>query len=144
MKKKAVETNRRMAGKDHAVLTMTGGCGGYRRKPCEQCPWRVDQTGSFPAEAFRHSARTAHDMASETFACHMAPKGHPSLCAGFLLQNSDNNFAVRLKAHKGEFEREKVGNPDDVELFGSYREMAIANGVPADDPAIARCRGNNE
>lgn len=142
--KKAIETDRRMAGEDHAVLTMTGGGGGYRRKPCEQCPWRVDQTGAFPAEAFRHSARTACDMASETFACHMAPKEHPSLCAGFLLRNADNNLAVRLKAIKGEIDRDKIGNPEGVELFGSYREMAIANGVPADDPAIAQCRGNDE
>jgi hypothetical protein len=28
------------------------------------------------------------------------------------------------------------------ELHGSYRAMAVANGVPADDPALAGCIGN--
>lgn len=31
-----------------------------------KCPWRVDATGEFPADAFRHSAETAYDMATET------------------------------------------------------------------------------
>ncbi|WP_455289311.1 DUF6283 family protein [Cupriavidus necator] len=52
------------------MRTVEGGKGGYRRKPCGKCPWRVDATGELPAEAFRHSAETAYDMATHTFACH--------------------------------------------------------------------------
>lgn len=33
---------------------------------------------------------------------------------------------------------------DGIALYDSYREMAVANGVPPDDPIIAPCRANNE
>lgn len=63
----------RPADDDHQVVTLSG-CDGrfYRRKPCPNCPWRLDQTtGRFPAEAFRHSAETAYDMSDHRFGCHM-------------------------------------------------------------------------
>jgi len=125
-------------GELHQVLTVEGGGGSYRRKPCRNCPWRVDAVGEFPAEAFRHSAPTSYDMAQNTFACHQSGKDKPATCAGFLLRGADHNLAVRLKRMKGQ-------RFDDVtdgghELHDSYRAMAIANGVPADDPVLAPCR----
>lgn len=50
------------AGDAHRVVEVHGLGDGYRRKPCEECPWRVDKTGGFPAEAFQHSANTAEDQ----------------------------------------------------------------------------------
>jgi hypothetical protein len=35
-----------------------------------------------------------------------------------------------------------VKDPGEGILFDSYREMAEANGVPNDDPILARCRSN--
>ncbi|KEH15289.1 hypothetical protein MTR_1498s0010, partial [Medicago truncatula] len=67
MSRRAPEITRtRAAGPDHQVVTVQGGKGSYRRRPCAKCPWRVDATGEFPADAFRHSAETAYDMATET------------------------------------------------------------------------------
>ena len=67
-------TQRRRAGADHQVVTVISEQGGaYRREPCGGCPWRIDQTGVFPAEAFRHSARTAYDMATNCFAFDILP-----------------------------------------------------------------------
>ena len=61
-------TDIRPAGDDHQVVTVTSDTPhGYRRKPCSTCPWRVDAVGEFPAEAFRHSANTAYDMADKQF-----------------------------------------------------------------------------
>ncbi|MFI6803286.1 DUF6283 family protein [Streptosporangium canum] len=34
------------------------------------CPFRTDAVGTFPPEVFRHSARTAYDLAVATFGCH--------------------------------------------------------------------------
>lgn len=136
-------TATRMAGPDHAVHTVEGGSGLYRREPCGGCPWRVDNTGLFPAEAFRHSANTAYDMATHSFACHESGAEKPATCAGFLLRNAANNLAVRLKLSAGTLDMAEISDGGH-EMHSSYRVMAVANGVPADDPALARCRGDNE
>jgi len=139
MKSTAPEITRtRAAGPDHQVVTVEGGKGLYRRKPCAKCPWRVDAVGEFPAESFRHSAETAYDMAQHTFACHESGVRNPAMCAGFLLRGADHNLLVRLKKIQGQ----GFGDVDDGghELHANYRAMAIANGVAADDPALAECR----
>ncbi|WP_432263067.1 DUF6283 family protein [Cupriavidus sp. TMH.W2] len=128
----------RPAGDDHQVVTTHGGPGVYRREPCDDCPWRKDAVNVFPAEAFRHSASTAYDAAQETFACHQSGKEKPALCAGFLLRGAEHNLSVRIRLMTGDI-------ADDVHdgghaLHDDYRAMAIANGVPPDDPAIAPCR----
>ncbi|MDO5946744.1 DUF6283 family protein [Burkholderia cepacia] len=138
MRKQAEITQVRAAGPDHQVVTVEGGKGTYRREPCLKCPWRVDAVGEFPAEAFRHSASTAYDMAQNTFACHDSGARKPALCAGFLLRGSHHNMSVRLKMIQGE-------RFDDVhdggnELHANYRAMAVANGVLQDDPVLAACR----
>lgn len=131
-------TQVRQAGPDHQVVTVQGGKGTYRREPCPKCPWRVDATGEFPAKAFRHSASTAYDLAENTFACHDSGSRKPALCAGFLLRGSHHNLSIRLKMIRGEH----FGDVHDGghELHANYREMAIANGVAADDPVLAPCR----
>lgn len=127
-------------------IRTSGGHGmGYRRKPCDTCPWRKDsQVGRFPAQAFRESAHTAYDADMGTFACHEAGVDKPAACAGFLLVNADNNLGVRLAAASGRYDPDKVANPDSVPLYDSYRDMAVANGVDNDDPVLQRCRGNKE
>lgn len=137
-KGKPTITQVRPAGADHQVVTVEGGPGTYRRKPCSDCPWRVDAVGEFPAEAFRHSANTAYDMSRNTFACHQSGATRPAICTGFLLRGSEHNLAVRLQRIQG-----RIG--DDVrdgghELHISYRAMAVANGVPPDDEALRPCR----
>jgi hypothetical protein len=124
-------------GEDHQVVRVEGGGGSYRRQPCSDCPWRVDAVGEFPAEAFRHSANTAYDMARESFACHQSGAEKPATCAGFLLRGAEHNLGVRLKRMQGQCLDVADGGH---ELHGSFREMAIANGVAADDPALSLCR----
>lgn len=135
---KAKITNVKPAGPTAQVVTVTGGGARYRREVCEQCPWRIDQTGSFPAEAFRHSANTAYDMATHTFACHMNGADKPATCAGFLLRGSTHNLAVRLRLVRELIDLGQVR--ETVPLHDSYRAMAIANGVDATDPVLEPCR----
>lgn len=120
-----------------------GGREGYRRQVCATCPWRLDaEVGRFPAQAFRLSAPTAYDAAMATFACHESGSERPQTCAGFLAANAVHNLGVRLAQLRGDYDptRLRVETP----LFGSYREMAEANGVAADDPVLAGCRGNED
>jgi len=135
------------AGPDHQVLTLKSESSDsflHRKTLCPECPWRKDAPiGAFPAEAFRHSATTAYDMATNTFACHYQGAAKPTACAGFLLKGADHNLSVRLAAIKGRYDPTTV-SAEGVALYDGYRSMAIANGVSPDDPAIAPCRGDNE
>lgn len=124
---------------EHQVVTTVGGVVSYRREPCPTCPWRRDAVGEFPAEAFRISAHTAYDCSMHTFACHSSGTKRPAICAGFLLHGSTHNLAVRLALAARRIRLELV-RAAGVRLFKSYRAMAEANGVPADDPALQRCR----
>lgn len=137
-------TDNRTAGPNHAVLTIEGGKGDlYRRGPCPTCPWRVDAVGEFPAEAFKHSAPVAYDMATHVFACHQSGSSKPAICAGFLLRNSVNNLGVRLKLCRGLIDLNQVTDGGH-ELHASYRDMAVANGVNLHDPVLASCRADND
>ena len=126
------------AGPGHQVVRVEGGKGTYRREPCGGCPWRVDQTGQFPAEAFRISANTAADMAMETFGCHESGQKKPATCAGFLLRGAAHNLAVRL-----DYLHHRIGgdiHDGGHELHPGYISMAVANGVPHDDHSLKQCR----
>lgn len=137
-RKEPTITRIRPADERNQVVTVEGGKGSYRRQPCSKCPWRIDATGEFPAEAFRHSAGTAYDMAQHTFGCHESGAQKPATCAGFLLRGGAHNLSVRLGYMTGRIK-------DDVsdgghQLYENYRAMAIANGVPPDDEILALCR----
>lgn len=128
----------RAAGADHQVVSTVGAHSGYMKKPCALCPWRVDATGEFPAEAFKHSASTSYDMSDRIFACHDSGVDKGKTCAGFLLRGADNNLAVRLGYMSGKYHRDvKDGGH---ELHDSYRDMAVANGVDPDDEVLRQCR----
>lgn len=142
MKKATKIIQVRPAGENHQVVTLKSeGMAShlYRRKPCEQCPWDKANDGSFPAEAFRHSAPTAYDGAFNSFACHMSGAKVPATCAGFLLKGADQNIHVRLKVSSGQIDYSQISDGG-CDLHGSYREMAEANGVPRDDPVLEPCR----
>lgn len=133
------EIDRRLADENNAVVTVVGG-EGHCRVPCPECPWRPENAGNFPAEAFRISAPTAYDMADRTFACHMAGTERPTTCAGALLSSGgEHNLAVRMRILKGDFRWDDVSDGD-ADLFESYRDMAEANGVDPDDPVLGPTR----
>lgn len=80
-------------------------------------------------------------MADSTFACHMSGTDNPATCAGFLLsEDAQHNLMIRIALLNSRFAWSRVRKT--TETFGSYRKMAIANGVDRNDPALARCRGN--
>ncbi len=147
---------RQPAGDSHQVATVRGGQGSYRRTPCQDCPWRRDAVGKFPAEAFVRSANTGvehleapqedgetslnerFNEVSHTFGCHRSGLERPATCAGYIL----NGYAAlgwRIAASTGRFDHSDVSDGG-VALFGSYLDMAVANGVSPDHPALVACR----
>jgi hypothetical protein len=110
----------------------------YIKTPCNECPWRMDVAlGRFSAERFRALAPCAEDMANMVFACHKSPLDAEFACAGFLLQSSAHNFTCRMARHNFD-----VSSP--FPMFATYRKMAIANGVKANDPALRHCRDDGQ
>lgn len=104
--------------------------------------------GKFPAEAFKHSANTGADgtkilevgfeEAMHTFGCHQSGPEKPATCAGYILRGSDG-IGWRLAVVTGKFDPKRV-RQGALPLFDSYFDMAVANGVPAADPALDSCR----
>lgn len=130
----------RPAGDEHQVVTLKAeGDRRYRRKPCGGCPWVIDNTGDFPAEAFEHSANTSEDMSLNAFACHESGSERSSTCAGFLLRGADNNLAVRLGVSQGVYDLDQV-HEGDLDLYDNYRAMAVGNGVDPESPALKDVR----
>lgn len=107
-------------------------------RPCggdEPCPWRRDaRPGQFPAEAFQHSAATSQPGSKRRFGCHSSSLEQPRMCAGWLLRGAQHNAAVQRVLADGTVPRPEL--PAGVELYDSYAEMAVANGVAPDDPAL--------
>ncbi len=83
----------------------------------------------FPVQAFRYLAHTAYNLSQHRFGCHTSGKDHDQACAGFLLRGAQHNFAVRLNPVDPD-----TLDTDSIELYHSYREMAIANGVNPNVP----------
>jgi hypothetical protein len=100
----------------------------YRLKtPCAACPWRKDvPVGKFPPERFIRLQNTVQQGFNPVFACHQSPEGKEAVCAGYLLVDGDQNFAVRIAAIEGRFKPRELSSP--YPLYGSYTEMAVANG----------------
>jgi hypothetical protein len=110
----------------------------HTKIPCAECPWRRDvPPGKFLPKRFRVLAPCSYDTARQIFACHMK-EGEEFVCAGFLLQSATQNLSVRLAKCRQMIE---VSSP--YPLYGTYREMAIANGVRSDDAALAYCRDDS-
>lgn len=116
----------------------------YCRQPCAECPWRTDaKLRKFPAQRFRDLAATAYNLARSIFACHMStPGGDKSdktiACAGYILMQGAHNLSFRLTDQRFEV------SANGLQLFPTYRLMAIANGVKANDPCLRPCRDDGQ
>lgn len=115
----------------------------YQRVPCAECPWRLDQApGRFPPERYIELAKTAWDMEITQFACHKSPEGQEFGCAGWVLQSAGHNYGARMAQSRGVLRPAEISSP--YPLHPHYRAMAIANGVPADHPALVPCRDDGQ
>ena len=115
----------------------------YQRTPCAECPWRTDVApGRFTPERYVELAKTAYDAAWVQFACHKSPEGQEFGCAGWVLMSAMHNIGARFSMSEGRLNPAEISSP--YPLYPTYRALAIANGVPADHPALVPCRDDGQ
>lgn len=146
-KRRVVIGETKVCSEEYGVTTLStkgGKFHAHRKSPCEECPWRKDvPTEVFPADAFRASADTSYDAAVKTFACHVSGAEKPATCAGFLLRHGENNLSIRLSFTGEKIDLSRI-HDGGFPIYDSYRDMAIANGVPEDDPCLNNVRANDD
>ncbi|WP_240152152.1 DUF6283 family protein [Streptomyces mobaraensis] len=108
-------------------------------RPCsgeKVCPWRRDAPlGQFPPEVYVHSAPGNRLTGPPgLLGCHSSTAARPLLCAGWLVASADGNAEVLAMMDAGALPRPEL--PAGIELYDSYAEMAAANGVDPDLPAL--------
>jgi hypothetical protein len=114
----------------------------YQSKPCQECPWRVDQPpGRFPPERYAELAKTCYDRSLVQFACHKSDEIDIG-CAGWVLAGAAHNLGARFAMSGGVLNPDEISSP--YPLFPTYRAMAIFNGVEPDDPALYLCRDDTQ
>lgn len=117
----------------------------YVRRPCPECPWKRDsEPGKFPPERYqalrctsrRPDARggTEAQLGDPLFACHMTHEGHEHACAGWLAVEGWGHLAVRIAVLSGAVPQCQLRpGPGWPALYGSYAELAAANGAGEED-----------
>lgn len=115
----------------------------FRKRFCKTCPWLKANVGRFPPRAFELSARTSYDIAdsmkqgSPAFQCHSDPD---RICAGYIKSlNGHHSLPVRMLAMEVPDIHDQIADPPS-EPFDNYYDMAVANGVDPESPAIAKVR----
>lgn len=111
-----------------------------RRSPCSECPWRRDvPPGQFPSTRYQALEKThggpGHEAPLDApwFGCHKMPAyvepGEEVACAGWLAVEGIQHLGVRLAVSAGAVPAEALRPGEGwPELFGSYAEMAAAQG----------------
>lgn len=111
------------------------------RRPCAECPWRLDVApGQFPPERYealletrgrREDEFTGYDAPIDApwFACHKAREGEEFHCAGWLAVEGSSHIGVRLAVVSGRLAPEALApGADWPELFASYDELLERHG----------------
>lgn len=107
------------------------------RKPCENCPWRVDAPREhWDPQHFHDIANNCRDDGMHTMLCHKANnmpggKDHPDapVCQGWLRVMGFNAIGVRLLATFGRITVAEVEDRSPPELFESFEAMLKANKI---------------
>lgn len=106
------------------------------RRPCAECPWRVDTPpGQFPAERYEALRHTTGEPGREAplgapmFACHKSPAGEEFYCSGWLAAVGLDHLGVRVLVSFGEIPSEALRPGDDwPELHPSYDALLDVHG----------------
>lgn len=114
----------------------------HARRPCRDCPWRLDSPpGQFPLERFEALRSTSDQsgLQAPMFACHQSAEGRDVACAGWLATEGHNHLGVRLAVALGRLNpvalRPRAGWP---RLFSSYATMFAAKRARSAGSALDR------
>lgn len=110
----------------------------YARRPCTECPWRLDaEPGRFPACRYQALRTTVGRRGAEApigapvFACHKTQEGRDVACAGWLAVAGPDHLGIRLAVATGRLPASALEpGPGWPDLYRTYDDMAAANGAP--------------
>lgn len=105
------------------------------RNPCSNCPWRrAARTGHWDPQHFEDIWQHCQDDGLRVMLCHKAtalPEAeqaqHP--CQGWLRVIGRDAIGVRIALRDGTAQYEEVDDTARPDLFGSFEEMLLANGI---------------
>jgi hypothetical protein len=104
------------------------------RRPCSNCPWRKDApTEHWDPEHFREIWRDCQDDGLHMMLCHhanevSAPEDKP-ICQGWVRVMGHDAIGVRIALVRGRVTRREVEDKEGPELFETFEDMLLANGV---------------
>lgn len=107
------------------------------RKPCDNCPWRIDAPRDYwDPQHFHDIANNCRDDGMHVMLCHKANnmpggKNHPDAppCQGWLRVMGFDAIGVRLLAMRGRVTVAEVEDRSSPELFKSFEAMLKANKI---------------
>lgn len=107
------------------------------RKPCDNCPWRIDAPrGHWADDHFESIAVNCRDDGQHVMLCHKAvnmPGGAANpeapICQGWVRVIGFDAVGVRIAALRGRVTSNEVNDVSPPRLFKSFEAMLRANGI---------------
>lgn len=115
---------------------MTGGDTTKLRRPCENCPWRVDAPrGYWDPQHFVDIFRNCQDDGLNIMLCHKSgalPKEQrPDVpCQGWIRVMGFSAIGVRILVMRNQVSMEEVEDTAGPKLFATFVKMLRANNIP--------------
>ena len=106
------------------------------RRPCENCPWRVDAPrGYWDPQHFVDIWRNCKDDDMHIMLCHKATALPDSErdklpCQGWIRVMGFDAIGVRILVMRDQVTMEEVEDKDGPELFSTFAKMMRANKIP--------------
>ena len=106
------------------------------RRPCENCPWRVDAPrGYWDPQHFVDIWRNCQDDGLHTMLCHksnaLAAEDRGDIpCQGWIRVMGFDAIGVRLLVMRGQATHEEVQDKAGPKLFPTFTAMLRANKIP--------------
>lgn len=108
------------------------------RRPCDNCPWRVDAPRQhWDPTHFMSIYRTCQDDGISEMLCHKTSnqtkaqqKRNPLICQGWIRVIKTNAIGVRTALAKKLVTFEEMDDTEGPRLFKTFDDMLIANRVP--------------
>jgi hypothetical protein len=116
------------------VSTATGA--GKIRRPCSNCPWRVDAPRDYwDPQHFVSIYRNCQDDSMHIMLCHksgaLPPETRKELpCQGWIRVMGFQAIGVRLLAMRNEISDEEINDRGGPKLFKTFDAMLRANKIP--------------
>ena len=108
---------------------------GKLRRPCENCPWRVDAPrGYWDPQHFVDIWKNCQDDGLNVMLCHKSnavpPEDRGEIpCQGWIRVMGFSAIGVRILAMRGQIAVEEVEDKDGPKLFPSFTAMMRANKI---------------